>query len=392
MRGVVALVYLGAGLGAGIAVAEPKLPPLVGATEVTRFTTPVGFIDDVVAVDDTRIAYVVADASSKSELHVVTLATGADQVVDLAAVSLHPVGLTLAGPRAFVIGVGDDENQVTAAMVELVEHGKNKPAGTVVYKIGAANHITVVTRDGKPQIAVHRAVVTKTGTRHEVELDALDSGRRIAGGHPLELDNNESNTRLDFHVNHWADGMTRAIGIKGGEWDRKENARSPNTEATYDFATGKFTDIAPITDLFEQRRRFQTLAEVANKVEFLRMAWDNSAVQIWHHGKPRAIELDQPITNYDFKTLQGVIGADGSAWIVMKVDKTNPDAVARKKADPEYLDIFRVGTDTKAVRKARILATDMRHRFGVIGDRFWLIERNNGFERGGKSLAIYQLQ
>jgi hypothetical protein len=388
MRGAVALVCL---VGAQVAHAQPKLPPLVGATVVTKFTTPVGFIDDVIAVDDARIAYVVADASSKAELHVVTLAGGADQVVDLAAVTLHPVGLTLAGPRALVIGVGDDATQVSGAMIELVEHGK-KPAGTIVYKIAPANHIAVITRDGKPVIAVHRAIAGKAGTRHEVELDALETGRRIGGGHPLELDSNETNTKLDFHVNHWADGMTRAIGIKGGEWDRKENARSPNTEATYDLVTGKFVDVTKITDLFEQRRRFQALAEVGDRIEFLRMAWDNSAVQIWHGGKPRAIELDQPITNYDFKTLQGVIAADGSAWFALKVDKTNPDAVARKKADPEYLDIFHVGTDTKAVRKMRILATDMRHRFGLIGDKLWLVERNNGFERGGKSLTIYQLQ
>jgi hypothetical protein len=386
MRGVVALVGL---LGTSLAYAE-KPPALVGATEVKHFTTTVGFIDDVVATDDQRLAYVVADASSKAELHVVTLATGAEQIVDISAVTLHPVGLTLAGPRAFIVGAGEDESQVIGAMVELAEQGK-KPAGTVVYKIPPATHITVIERDGKPRIAVHRVVATKAGMRHEAELDALENGKRIAGGHPLELDANEGNTKLEFHVNHWADGMTRAIGIKGGEWDRKENARSPDVEATYDLVAGKFIDVTKIADLFEQRRRYQALAEVGTKVEFLRMAWDNSAVQIWHNGKPRAIELDQPITNYDFKTLQGVIGADGSAWIAMKVDKTNPDAVARKKADLEYFDIFRVGTDTKAVRKARIFAPDIRHRFGVVGDRFWLIERNNGFERGGKSLTLYQL-
>ena len=37
-----------------------------------------------------------------------------------------------------------------------------------------------------------------------------------------------------------------------------------------------------------------------------------------------------------------------------------------------------------ATRKARVLAHDVRMRFGSVGDKFWLVERNNGFERGGK--------
>lgn len=123
------------------------------------------------------------------------------------------------------------------------------------------------------------------------------------------------------------------------------------------------------------------------------MNWDNATVQLWRSGKLRTIELDQAITQYDPKSLQGVINADGSAWLLFKVDPVNQDAVARKKADPEYVDIFRVAADGKtATRKARVLAHGVRMRFGAVGDKFWLVERNNGFERGGKWLALYQPQ
>jgi hypothetical protein len=133
------------------------------------------------------------------------------------------------------------------------------------------------------------------------------------------------------------------------------------------------------------------------------MAWDNSGVQIWHAGKTVAVALDQPITNYDPKSLQGFVAADGSAWFVLKMDPVNPDAVARKKADPEYVDVFHVGADGKATRKARVLETGLRVRFGIPGlenggaapataSRFWLLERSSGFERGGKTVTLYQLQ
>jgi hypothetical protein len=377
---------------AATASAQPKvnLPPLVNATEVVKLAPQVGFVDDPIAHDDTRIAYVVADAALKSELHVVTLADKHEDVIDISAVTVHAIGLELVGSRAFVVGLADEGKQV-GALVELAAKDK-KPAGTVVYKIGPATHITVIQRDGKPRIAVHRATATKEGTRHEAELLAIDTGKRIAAGPPLELDATGASKTLELRVNHWADGMTRALGVKGGEWDRKENQRTTDTEATYDLVTGKVLDRKPITDLFEQRKRFQVLADAGGKLDFFHVTWDNSALEIWHDGKAKTVALDQQFSNYDPKSVQGVIAADGSAWLALKVDPVNPDAVGRKRADPEYLDIFRASVDGKATRVARILATGLHHRFGLVGaERFWLLERSASFDRGGRNLAVFQL-
>lgn len=374
---------------ASTALAQPKLPPIVGAAEVTRLTTPAGFIDDPVTVDGDRVAYVVADSSSKAELHVLTLASKQEQVVDISAATLYPLGVTLVGPRALVVGQLEDGKQL-AAMVELADKGKLK-AGAVAYKTAPADHVTVIKRDGKPRIALHRTSPGAAGTKHEVELVAIENGRRVGAARTLELGAGDVHKALDFRVNHWSEGWTRAHGIKGGEWDRKENQRSPDTEATYDLVTGKLVDRKKIADLFEQRRRFAVMAEAAGKTELVRV--EKGALQLWRNGTVRALELDQPLASYDTRSLQTVVLPDGTAWLALKVDPVNPDAVARKKADPEYLDIFVAAPDGKAVRKARVLAAGARHRFGVIGgDRFWLLERNQSMERGGKSLAIYQVQ
>jgi hypothetical protein len=390
LRGIVAGVVL---VGAvGVSSAQPKsiVPPLVGATVVAKWSAPAGFIDDVVASDNDRLAYVISDASTKAELHVVTLATKTESVVDVATVTVHPLALQLVGPRALVVGQNENGEQV-AALVELLATGPKgtKPPGTVVYKLGPAKDITVITRDGKPRIAVHRATTTPTGTRHEIELDALETGKRVVAGHSLELDGKDADKKLELTVNHWSEGFTRAHGIKGGEWDKKENQRSPDVEATYDLVTGKWLEQKKIEDLFEQRKRYQTLAEAHDTIDFVHMAWDNSAVQIWHNARPVTVTLDQPITNYDPKSLQGFVAADGSSWFVLKTDPVNPDAVARKKADPEYVDIFHAGADGKTERKARVLETGLRVRFGVAGATFWLLERSSGFERGGRSLTLY---
>ncbi len=400
MRGLSS--FLVVSLIAGLAAAQPAPPPvpkpgvpaLVGATEVVRLNPPAGYIDDPVATDADRIAYVVTETGSKAELHVYSSALKAEQVIDISPVTLHPIAITLVGPRALIVGVTEDGSN-TAAMVELTDKGKGKPLGTVVYKLGPATHITAIMRDGKQRVAVHKATANTNGTRHEVELVAIETGRRIQRGRPLELDGTSKQAKLELTINHWSDGMSRAYGVKAGAWDKKEDQRSPDTEATYDLVTGKL-ETKKIADLYEQRRRFQALADAGGLLDFVRMAWDNSGLQLWKSGVSKPIVFDEPLTNYDPKSMQAVVTADGGAWLVLKVDPVNAAAVERKKADPEYLDVFRVGTDGKAPRKARVLAKGIRHRFGLVadkaGDKFWLLERNNGMDRGGRSLIVYQAQ
>lgn len=387
----------------------PGKQPLhpIGASMVMKLTAESGFVDDVLAFDNQRLAYVVADTSTKSELHVVQFGCAKcieekqEIIVDLSPVTLRPVALKLVGQKALVIGATEDGNQVAA----LVDLGKKQ--ATSSYRLGPAAHITLVTRDGKQSIAVHKTAATKTGMRHTIELMAIETGKRITAGKPFELDK-DHNKKLDFKVNHWSDGWTRVSGLKGGEWNKKDNQRSPDTEATYDLVTGKFVENKVIADVVEQRKRHQMLADAAGQLEFLRMAWDNSAIHIWSRGVSRSIELDQPLAHYDPKSLQGVVAADGSAWVSLKIDPVNADAVARKKADPEYVDIFRINAgETKAVRKARIPAKDLRFKFGTIAssarsgaegaaqsiDNYvWLLERQTGFDRGGRNVTIYQLQ
>jgi hypothetical protein len=346
---------------AQLASAQPKpdAASLIGAQPVLTVSAPTGFIDDVVAIDGDRVGYVIADGVNAAALHIATVGKTEEQIVDISTITLQPTTLTFVGARMFVVGAS--EGKQVAALVELSD---KKKQGTALYRVAAADHITVITRDGKQRIAVHRQAEMTGSTTHTIELLALENGKRVAQGKPLVVDASGHDKKLDFRVNHWSDGFTRAYGIKAGEWDRKENQKAPDQEGTYDLVTGKLTR-KKIDDLFEQKRRFAALADAA---------------------------LDQKFSDYDPKSLQGFVNADGTGWLALKVDPVNADAVARKRADPEYLDIFKIA-DGKAVRKARLLAKGVRHRFGPAGEqRFWLVERNAGFERGGKTLTLYQLQ
>lgn len=369
-----------------VAHANPKQSPsaLVGASEIFRVAPKQGFVDDPVASDGQHLAYVISDGSQAATLHVWSGQGNDERVADISAITLHPVALALVGDRVFVVGERDGK-QVGA----LIALGGAK--SSAVYKLGPATGIAVIQRDGKPRVAIHRATAIKTGTRHEVELVAIETGRRVALGPPFELDAANTNAKLELRVNHWADGMSRAFGVKGGEWDKKEDQRSPDVEAIYDLIAGKIVERQPISDLVEQRKRYQALADAGGRLDFVRSSWDLSAVQLWRAGKPTAVELDQPLASYDPKSLQGAID-DRGAWLALQIDPVNAAAVARKKADPEYFDVFRVA-DGKATRKVRILATGARLRFGRHGDHaLWVLERSKAFERGGVAVVVYRLE
>jgi hypothetical protein len=368
---------------ATVASAQPKSDavPLLGAQAQVTGTAGSGFVDDVVASDGDRFGYVIADGTNTAALHVATIGKPDEQIIDISTITLQPIAMTFVGPRLFVVGI--NEGKQVAALVELESKTKKK-AGTALYRVGPAEHITLITRDGKQRVAVHHQAEQTGNTTHTVELVAIETGRRVAAGKALVVDGQGTDKKLDFRVNHWSAGWTRAHGIKAGEWDRKENQKATDQEAVLDLVTGK-VEKTKITDLFDQKRRFAALATANGQLDFLRMSQTNTSIELWRAGKMAALALDQKLTDYDPKSLQ----FDGD-WFALKVDPVNADAVARKRADPEYLDIFKI-TDGKAIRKARVLAKGVRHRFGVAGERFWLLERNAGFERGGKSVTLYTL-
>ncbi len=395
-RGLRAVVIAGLVAISAVAHAQPKPGeiPLIGAQPLLTVAAPTGFIDDVAAVDGDRVAYVITDGTNAAALHIARVGgkPEEEQVIDISTFTLKPTSLTfVAGQRIFVVGAGDADKQV-AALIELVTTSKKRVAGSSVYRIAPAEHIGVIARDGKLRVAVHRQVENTGTTMHTVEVLALETGRRVAAGKPLVVDGTGHDKKRDFRVNHWSDGWTKVHGVKAGEWDKKEDQKAPDQEATLDLVTGKI-DRKPVDDLFEQKRRFGALADAAGKLDFLRMPPNGSGIELWRAGKMTQLTLDQKLSDYDPKSIQGTVSSDGSGWLALKVDPVNAEAVARKRADLEYLDIFRIAADGKATRKARLLAKGVRHRFGSAGEsRYWLMDRNAGFERGGKTFTLYQLQ
>jgi hypothetical protein len=72
----------------------------------------------------------------------------------------------------------------------------------------------------------------------------------------------------------------------------------------------------------------------------------------------------------------------------------NPDAVARRRADKEWLDLYELAPGAKkAVRKARMRVKGKTALSWRATGSYWIVvPRHVGFDRGGKAIRVYALK
>lgn len=385
-------------VGMALALAAPqvahaqrnKAKPLVGVTKVTQVTPSPGFVDDPMALDPagSRLLYVHADAAQLAELRVVDLVDGKQTAsVDISGVTTTPTAVAFAPGGYFVVSRPLGGGDATAALIG--EDGKS------VRTFGPATDVVLTTWDGKPAVSIYSKADRKGKTVHEVELRALRTGKRLGTKTSLEADASGKVAKHDFELRYFADDYTRAVGIKGGHWRKKQDMRSPDYEAEFILPTRTFQKRGDIGDLMTHTRKMQTLSEHPNQARFAAVARDLTGVRLYDEraGRTAELELAQPFHHYDPKSLQQYQAPGGALFFSLTIDPVNPDAVARKKADPRYLDLYRVAPDgTRAERLARVLVGKRDHRWIAGGDAWVIMPKHIGFDRGGKELQLYRLK
>jgi hypothetical protein len=70
----------------------------------------------------------------------------------------------------------------------------------------------------------------------------------------------------------------------------------------------------------------------------------------------------------------------------------NPDAVSRKKADPDEIDLYEVDRQTHAARLLlHIPGEGRRSTWQIVGNRLLLLRKGKGFDRGGVALELFDV-
>lgn len=372
----------------------PPPPTLIASVAPSK-----GFVDTPIAFDASgdHLLYVNGDAADMAQLVEFDPANNREVVrIDISKFTRLPMEVAEVrdGQQYWIRGrVSTGDERHIAAVVD--------SKGKVLRKWGPATNVERSTYQGEPiVVAYQRSEQTDKENRpviiHTVEAFSISTGKRIGRPGRLQTDLLGHSKDLDFRVNHWRHAYRTAVGIKGGEYDPKEDQRTPNVEGWYDLVGHAFERTIPIADLLAHAARFQDLEGHDNEYFFVSVARDLSGLVAFENGVgPRAVELPEPLHYYFHQSLvvQHPTEPTQPLYFSFEVDPVNPDAVARKRADEKFLDVYRLASGASvAVRVARLPLDERtslrwRARSGVLVAG----PRHIGFSRGGPKLDWYQM-
>jgi hypothetical protein len=124
----------------------------------------------------------------------------------------------------------------------------------------------------------------------------------------------------------------------------------------------------------------------------VRLSDDHKRLVLLDGDAERDIKLARNIWLYDPAAYAFQVLDAGRLLLSATVDPVNPEAVARKKADPDVIDFYLVDRHSGEAR--RVLQLDGKGRpsgWRAGGGRLALLRKSKGFDRGGVALEVYPL-
>ena len=369
-------------------------PKLVGVKHVKTIKPAAGFVDDPFIIDTAhkRVVYIETDSGDLVRLHVAKLSTGADtNSFDINKFARIPkrIDLVDGGRYFFITWQAETNGPLFGGLVT--------KKGKLQRKFGPANDVRLSRYKNKPVVVLYTTGKRKHARsgkefHHTVVLRALHSGRLVKK-RSLLVDASNRSKKLEFRLKYWENDYLYAVGIKGGELDSKISIRNPDVEGWYSMPAGKFEHRYPIRDLVAHKRKLMRKRKFQNQKQYMDVSENRTKLRFWRGDKRTVVKLAEKFGHYDYKSLRYQIG-NGRVFFSLKIDPTNDDAVAHKRSDPEYLDLYEyVPGQHRAKRRGRLLLPGRRDHWWVANARYWLVvPRNIGFDRGGKSLEIYRFK
>ncbi len=398
-----ALTFVG---GDNLASAErnKKEMPVKSAKLVQTIAPSNGFVDDPFTFDraGSRLLYVNSDTGTSSEVVVIDVLQKTKlRRVSIGNFTVKPskVQFAIDGEHFLVWEENKNTGKQVAALIS--------STGQVLRNFGPAKDLVRTTYEGQDAIVIHdevrpelsqREIKKYVGdlptVRHTVSVHNLESGKLIGKTTNLDLTATDKNAELDFTLKFWAKDFTVAVGIKGGEWDRKEDQRSPDVEGHYVMPTRTFSKRIAIKDVRAHRERMYRMAKHQKRSQDILVRHNLSGLDFVFDGKFTPFTLSEPFHHYDSTTLVVQASQGNSMFFTMSIDPVHPDAAARRRAVKPWTDLYEYNTRTKkATRRARLLTKRGRKHSWRANSTHWaVLPRHIGFGRGGSELKIYKLK
>lgn len=341
-----------------------------------------GFIDDAIALrdDGKAIAFLVTDGATNATLHLAELG-GTD--VKISGAPTDAVGVEWTSPTRVLVISGRDGASTAQSFTA---------AGADKTKLGPFGRFAVATVDGK------RAFVTytrteKRGVEHTVVAYAMDTlkplkrrtWREDAEG---QIKQGASSVKPLW----WADGFTVLAALRAGEFDKARDMRRPDRYARLDAFSGKVLAESEVQDVLTFTRVSLLRRDAPNQPVILHYSDDRHRLLAIDGIAEYELSLQRNLGMYEFSSLAWQTLDGKRVAFSLTVDPVNPDAVARKKADTDELDVYVLDRSTHATERVLMLPGEgRRSSWLVAARRMALLRKGKGFDRGGVALEIYDL-
>jgi hypothetical protein len=362
-----------------------------------RWTPPEGhFFDDPIALsaDGTRVAAISTDAANPATLHLWVVGGTA---LSVAGLPVAVRALTFLGNERVLVVVRQEAREGVEKVVGLIASVHGAALSVDKGRLGPADAIDVVNRDGKQLIALYTRG-GKKNVEHQVQILAGDTLRPIA--RRTYAESAEGALRIrggEARPLWWTRGHTNLSVQKLGEYDKARDIRRPDRFLRLDLVTDKPVEEHEIEDVLGFAR--VTLARKAGPSEaaFARLSDDHKQVLLLDGLDERPLSLERPIHLYDPDSLRSLILDEATLVVGLQVDPNNIVAVQRRTPDPDDFDLYtveRASIHEGTVRSRRALTLPgggRRVGFTVDKGHVLVLRKDKGFDRGGVALELYPL-
>jgi hypothetical protein len=388
--------------------AEPSPPPVPGGGPTqSRFFIKAekGFIDDPfdLAPEAGVLAVLLTDAASFARVDLVDLATGKPKTT-------IPIGdpqrlferVVVADGNVGVVLISRDAG--TGRRSAQYYDTEGKAAGI----LGPVDEIGVVREKGQRVLVALTRAAGKDSDTFKVSRHAVRGLGRIGKVNSFTLTKGGDLRNPPLKLAAWQKGFSEIVGLEPGSYDKQRDFRLPDRGAILDTQSGQITWRADVGDVVAWAAATQLRKKLPGRGLFALFSPDTQVFDLVDfQGRRGALQLPVPLRYYDPSTLQEQEDfAGGTLLFSLAVDPLHAEALARRKKDIAFLDLYWArpspGRTTGPTGKApldvsieRLLRAPMDDRpatWVAAGGHAAVLRKHKNFSRGGNLLEVYLLE
>ncbi|HEY0708109.1 MAG TPA: hypothetical protein VGG33_14995, partial [Polyangia bacterium] len=337
---------------AAAAAPEPVAPSSGvpgGTAKPPRFVIKAerGFIDDPVALSAKggSLAVLLTDASSFARIDLIDLATGKPKRT-----------IELGDPqRLFERIVFSDDGESVVLISRDAGSGRRSAqhydgAGKAAGVVGPVTDFGIVRREGQRFLVAVNASTNAAGQNLAFTRHRINGLGRVGQARSVFISKGGELRDPPLKSASFIDGHSVVVGVSPGGYDKSGDVRVPDQAAAYDVLAGKLFFKSPIKDVMAWAASSELRRKFPGRSRFPILAPDNRLFELvdWL-GRHAPIEMPVPLRYYDATTLVELEDAgSGSLFFSLTTDPLHPEALARRKKDPAFFDLYWVQASTEA--------------------------------------------